>query len=142
MIYLWIKSFHIVAVIVWIGGMLVSAVLLAALRSVAPLLIAEVQQAIDAARRWDARVTAPAMLLTWILGLALAVTGGWFPSRWLFAKLALVLLLSGLHGVLAGSLRRSALRPDATVPGFARHAPAAIVAAVTPIVVLVVIKPF
>lgn len=77
-----------------------------------------------------------------MLGLALAVTGEWFPSRWLFAKLALVLLLSGVHGVLAGSLRRLALRPDATVPAFARYTPAAIVTAVTLVVVLVVIKPF
>jgi putative membrane protein len=133
--YLWIKAFHIVAVIVWIGGMLGGAVQLTALRSAAP-------SSLDAVRRWDTRVTTPAMLLVWILGLALAITGGWFPSRWLFAKLALVLLLSGVHGVLAGSLRRLALRPDATVPGLARYAPAAIVTAVTLIVVLVVIKPF
>ncbi len=136
--YLWIKSFHMVAVIVWIGGMLVVAVQLAAWRSVAlPL-----NQAIDAARHWDARVTTPAMLLTWILGLALAVSGGWFPSRWLFVKLALVLLLSGVHGMLAGSLRRLALGSDVPFPGFARDAPVAIVMAVALIVVLVVIKPF
>ena len=138
MIDLWIKSFHIVAVIVWIGGMLVSAVQLKVLRSLAPTL----NQTIDPVRRWDARVTTPAMLLTWILGLALAISGGWFPSRWLFAKLALVLLLSGVHGVLAGSLRRLATRPDANVPGFARHAAAAIVATAALVVVLVVIKPF
>src|SRR5271166_2125910 len=48
----------------------------------------------------------PAMIATWVLGLWLAWLGpdshyGWFASGWLQAKLALVVLLSILHGLFA-----------------------------------------
>ena len=39
------------------------------------------------------------MLLVWALGLTLATAGHWFADGWLQAKLAFVLILSGLHGV-------------------------------------------
>jgi len=35
--------------------------------------------------------------LRW-LGITLAVMGGWYSAPWLWAKLVLVFMLSGLHG--------------------------------------------
>ncbi|RUQ60899.1 hypothetical protein EJ913_30325 [Azospirillum doebereinerae] len=61
-------------------------------------------------------------------------------SPWLSMKLAFVVALSGLHGMLSGTLRKLARadRPSA-VPGYAQHA---LIVAVVVIVLLVVVKPF
>ena len=142
MTYLWLKALHIAAVIVWMGGMLASSVQLAALRTGTPPLSDTRLKAVDLARRWDVRVTVPAMLLAWTLGLALAVTGGWFRSGWLVLKLALVVLLSAMHGVLTGTLRRIGSNPHARVPAIANHVGFVIMSAVLLIALLVVLKPF
>lgn len=136
--YLWLKALHVAAAATWIGGLLVAALAVRALGA-SP---GDGRNWLDAVRRWDRRVTSPAMLLVWALGIAMAVQGGWFASRWLMAKLAVVLALSALHGVLSGTLRRAA-RDDGsatTIAGLpAGHL---IVAAVGAVAVLAVTKPF
>ncbi|MGO4683410.1 CopD family protein [Hyphomicrobium sp. 2TAF46] len=140
--YLWIKALHIVAVVTWIGGMLVVAVTIAAVADVrGQQEIATRSAFLECVRRWDQRVTSPAMLLVWILGLTLALTGNWFPQTWLLAKLALVLLLSALHGVLSGRLHRLSRSQVPSSPAALRYAGAAVVIATLIIVVLVVTKP-
>ena len=95
--------------------------------------------AVRAMRRWDQRVTTPAMLLVWALGLTLALAGGWFTAGWLIVKLGFVVALSGLHGMQSATLRRLAGGGPAPAPSrFA--APAAIVAILV-IAILAVLKP-
>ncbi|MFC4726679.1 CopD family protein [Coralloluteibacterium thermophilus] len=141
MLYLWLKSLHIGAVIVWIGGMLAATLAL----SVAARHGAG-QASADWLRdvlRWDRIATSPAMLLAWALGLALATQGGWFPSGWLLAKLVLVLALSALHGVVSGRLRRLVhAGDDGPASAVARHAPPTVVGLALAVVILVAIKPF
>jgi len=84
----------------------------------------------------------PAMIAVWIFGLLLAVSGGWFQSGWLHAKLLVVLALSAYHGYMIGYGRKLArgLRPASgkalrimnEVPGIATVV----------IVILVIVKPF
>ncbi|SFQ32792.1 CopD family protein [Variovorax sp. 770b2] len=114
MIYLFLKAFHITAVIVWVGGMTALWLALANLSRTFQIVGPEERRWLVAIQRWDRRVTSPALLLLWIFGLALASRGGWFGATWLWLKVPLAVTLSGLHGVLAGSLRRS-LR-DASLP--------------------------
>ncbi len=141
--YLWLKALHIVAVVTWVGGMLVVAVAITAVSGArAQHEIASRAAFLVRVSRWDRRVTTPAMLLVWILGLALASMGHWFPQTWLVSKLAMVLLLSALHGFLSGNLRRLSLSGQPGAPASLNSAAAAIVVAVLIIVVLVVIKPF
>lgn len=141
--YLWLKAFHIAAVVTWISGMLVAAVTIVAFSgSGAATKVSDRAAILETARRWDRRVTSPTMLLVWTLGLALASQGGWFAEPWLMLKLGFVLMLSGLHGVLSGTLRRLARADGSPVPAILRHGPAVIVASVLVIVVVVVIKPF
>jgi putative membrane protein len=141
--YLWLKALHIIAVMIWIGGMLVAAVTgTAALSARRQQGVADRPAFLESVRRWDRRVTTPAMLLVWALGLSLALNGGWFPQRWLLIKLAFVLLLTALHGMLSGNLRRLSRQEDSGTMAALRYAPGAIVVAVLVIVVLVVIKPF
>ena len=140
--YLWLKAFHVAVVVTWIGGLLYLALQMAALPKPPEPLTDSHARAIDAARAWDERVTTPAMVLAWMLGIALTAIGGWFPARWLIAKLVLVLLLSGLHGVLSGTLRRIGSSGTVDVPALLRYAAPLILATLLLIAVLVVGKPF
>ncbi len=141
--YLWLKALHIVAVITWVGGLLAIAVAIAAVSDPRDQhAIANRATLLARVRRWDRRVTTPAMLLVWLMGLSLASMGDWFPQAWLGAKLAVVLLLSAVHGLLSGNLRRLSLSQEPGSPASLRHAAAAVVVAVLIIVILVVIKPF
>lgn len=140
--YLWLKALHIAAVAIWTGGVLLAAVTIVAARSTAADNGSGRSTILNAVRRWDRRVTSPAMLLTWAFGLTLALQGGWFPAPWLIVKLALVLLLSAVHGILSGTLRRLARAEGSTPSLMLRHGPIVTVATVIAIVVLVVIKPF
>ncbi|TGP51442.1 CopD family protein, partial [bacterium M00.F.Ca.ET.229.01.1.1] len=59
-------------------------------------------------RRLLRAIINPAMIATWVFGLWLAWKGFAFHGGWLHAKIALVLVLSGLHGYLAGAVRKFA----------------------------------
>ncbi|GJD96148.1 CopD family protein [Methylobacterium iners] len=98
-LYTWLKALHVAAALVFVAGVLGVAVFLSASQDVNPA-------AARAIRRWDMRVTTPAMILVWAFGLTLAVTGDWSRSGWLIAKLVLVVVLSGLHGMQSAKLRR------------------------------------
>lgn len=102
MLYLLTKSLHILAVIIWISGMVALAL----------GLLKPAREPLQLLNRWDKWVTSPAMLLVWVLGLIMAYWGGWFGATWLWVKLAAVFLLSGAHGMLSGQIRR-ALNSDA-----------------------------
>lgn len=91
-------------------------------------------------KAYDRVVTSPAMVSAWAFGILLAVQGGWFAQSWLAIKVLLVLILSGLHGVLAGKLRRAtkgATDPEAS----GRLLLPCGLALVTLIVLLVTFKP-
>lgn len=135
MAYLWLKAFHIAAVMVWIGGLLVSSMAVTAVQASSTTTFAAI-------RRWDRRVTSPAMLLVWILGLILAALADWFPSPWLIIKLVIVLALSALHGMLTGTLRRRADGQDHRPPAFLRFAAPLVVLGAATVVLLAVVKPF
>jgi putative membrane protein len=138
--YLWLKALHIAAVLVWIGGLLVVAVAISAL-SLSKEAEAAGRTAVFAIRRWDRHVTSPAMLLAWGAGLTLAMLGEWFRSPWLIIKLVFVLLLTALHGLLSGTLRKLGRSDEPPASFGLRHAPLLIVISAGAIVVLVVVKP-
>ncbi len=97
MIYTLIKAAHLVSLFVWISGMV----------AVALSLRHPVLSFLKQLKTYDRIITSPAMVAAWVFGILLAVQGGWFAQSWLAMKIPLVLILSGLHGVLAGKLRRS-----------------------------------
>lgn len=103
-IYPWMKAFHVASALVFVGGVLSVAGFLQLCRH-GPAHAAAMATTV---RLWDHRLTTPAMLLVWAFGLELALSGAWFESGWLRAKLVLVVVLSGIHGVQSGTLRRLA----------------------------------
>ncbi|MBV9075924.1 MAG: CopD family protein, partial [Methylobacteriaceae bacterium] len=93
-------------------------------------------------RRLYRGIIMPAMIATWVFGLWLVWEGDWLKAGWLHGKLALVLLLTGIHGFLGASLRRFAEDRNSRSPRFWRvmnEAPALLLVG---IVILVVVKPF
>lgn len=133
-VYPWLKALHVAAALAFVGGVLAVSVLLQAL----PADGAGSAPVARAVRRWDQAVTTPAMLLVWALGLTLATASHAFADGWLQAKLALVLALSGLHGVQSGRLRRLAgggPRPSSPMAPL-------VIAFAAAIAVLAVAKPF
>jgi putative membrane protein len=105
MAYQWVKAFHIITVIAWMAGMLYLPRLFvyhcAAEKGSVQSETFKVME-----RRLLRGIINPAMIATWLLGLWLAWNGpdshyGWFAAPWFHAKLALVVLLSAVHGLLA-----------------------------------------
>jgi putative membrane protein len=82
------------------------------------------------------------MIATWLLGLWLAWQGGWFAAPWLHAKLALVLALSGFHGLLARSVKDFAADKNRQSPKFYRIINEIPTVLMIFIVILAVVKPF
>lgn len=142
MLYLVLKGFHVAAVGLWLTGMLLASVSLAALRpgGVAPS-PAETRFLVGV-RSVNRFAATPAMLISWALGVGLAVAGHWFGVHWLSAKVLVVLALSALHGVQTGALRHLARDPMWKVPALLRLGALAIVSAALAIVFLVLVKPF
>lgn len=133
MTYLLIKAAHIVSVIVFLSGMAV----------VAMFLRFPSANTLPAIRIFDRYVTTPAMLLTWALGILLGVLGGWFTAGggfWLGLKILLVVVLSGLHGMITGRLRRKVRDGDFDPDPAARKALPIGFALVLAIVLLVTTK--
>ena len=105
--YLWAKAIHIIAVISWMAGMLYLPRLFVYHADAEKGSVqSETFKVME--RRLLLAIINPAMVVTWVFGLWLAWKGFNFSGGWLHAKIALVLLLSGVHGYLSASVRRFA----------------------------------
>lgn len=141
MSYLWLKAVHVVFVIFWMAGLFMLPRLYVYHQECAPD-SPDNALWLERERRLLRIILWPSLAMTWLAGLALAVSVAAYPQGWFHAKLAAVLGLSGYHLWLAGYHRAlargerrisgKALRLLNEVPGLA-----AIV-----IVVLVIVRPF
>ena len=104
-LYLLLKALHVAVAITFVGGVLAAAMLLEAIRCL-DVFSPDGRGIVQRFSRWQRAVTTPSMLVVWGLGLILALNGGWFACPWLQLKLVLVVILSALHGVQSGVLRR------------------------------------
>ena len=139
--YLWLKAFHVIAVISWMAGMLYLPRLFV-YHCDAEVGSKQSETFKVMERRLYRAIINPAMIATWVLGLWLAWDAGFFKSGWLHAKLALVLILSGIHGFLSARLRDFAEDRNTRTARFYRiinEVPAVLMIG---IVILVVVKPF
>ena len=139
--YLWVKAAHLTFVIFWIAGLFIVPRYYIHHQATTPG-SADDRAWIEREDRARTIILMPAMLITWTLGLMLAVHLGAFDQPWLMAKLTLVLLLSGYQGWISAYGRKLAtgkreledkkLRIMNEIPG--------ILTAL--IVVLVIVRPF
>jgi putative membrane protein len=139
--YEWIKAGHVIFVIFWIAGLFMLPRYYV-YHQEAPIGSAEERKWIDRERKLRNIIITPAMIMVWILGLALASIVGAWDQGWFHAKLLIVILLSGYHGWMVAYGKKLA-RGDRPVSGKAlrmMNEIPGIAAAI--IVVLVIIKPF
>lgn len=138
--YEYTKVVHIIAVLIWVGGMLVNAI---ALRMVAADRYSLSKAALAQLHRWDRSLFNGAQGIVWIAGIAMIFFGGWFPDIWLIAKLVFVAGLAALHGTQSATLRKLANGQSADGRlGLVKDSVIFIGVLITLIVPLVVLKPF
>jgi putative membrane protein len=139
--YEWIKAFHVIAIIAWMAGMLYLPRLFVYHCAAEPGGVqSETFKIME--RRLLKAIINPAMIASWVLGLWLAWSGGWYRAGWLQAKVLCVLVLSGLHGMLARWVRDFAHDRNAHSQRFYRIINEVPTLLLIIIVILAVVKPF
>jgi protoporphyrinogen IX oxidase len=141
MLYLWLKAFHVIAVIAWMAGMLYLPRLFV-YHSEVPKGSIQSDTFKIMERRLLKAIINPAMIVTWLLGLYLVWDGGWYTSGWLHAKLLLVLILSGVHGFLSKTVKVFAADGNVRPAKFYRMINEVPTVLMIGIVILVIVKPF
>ena len=145
--YDWVKAAHIIFVIFWMAGLFML-----------PRYLVYHQEALAAgnaaeAANWVERegkirhiILTPAMIVVWVLGIALALNLGLADGApglgWLHLKLLLVFLLTGYHGWTIGYAKKLAAGKPTLTGKQLRMLNEIPALAVTLIVVLVIVKPF
>lgn len=142
MLYLWLKTAHIIFVIFWMAGLFMLPRFF--------IYHQECDVGSEEDGKWMEReaklrkiILTPSLIITWILGLSLAgVLGAGVAGGWFALKLLAVLGLTAYHGIMIGYSKKLArgerpysdkkLRLLNEVPGVA----------IAIIVILVVVKPF
>lgn len=140
-LYDWMKAVHVIAVIAWMAGMLYLPRLFVYHSQVAPG--SPQSETFETMERNLLRVIInPAMIIVWVLGLWLAWRGGWFSAGWLHAKIALVLVMSGVHGYFSRAVRLFAEDRNTRSTRYWRLMNEVPTLLMIAIVILVVVKPF
>jgi putative membrane protein len=139
--YLWIKAFHIIAVISWMAGLLYLPRLFVYHAAAKPgSERSETFKTME--RRLLNFIMTPAMALAWILGMALMIQGHWLSASWFHAKFVLVIALSGMHGMMSrwvADFARDRNRRSQKFFRIVNEIPTVLMIA---IVILAVVKPF
>ena len=139
--YDWLKALHVIAVIAWMAGLLYLPRLFV-YHSEAPKGSIQSETFKIMERRLLKAIINPAMIVTWVLGLVLVWQGGWWKAGWLHGKLALVLILSGLHGIYVRRLKEFAADRNTRPARYYRILNEVPTLLMIGIVVLVIVKPF
>ena len=139
--YLWLKAFHVIAVVAWMAGMLyLPRLFVYHCEAEAGSRQSETFKVME--RRLLRAIINPAMVATWVLGLWLAFDGGFLKAGWLHGKLLLVLILSGIHGLLSRAVRDFAEDRNVRSQRFYRVVNEIPAVLMIGIVILVIVKPF
>jgi putative membrane protein len=139
-LYLWLKAFHVVAVIAWMAGLLY----------LPRLFVYHCKVEVGSAQSETFKVMEqrllrmimnPAMGAVWLLGVWLAWEGGWLASGWFHIKLGLVLAMSVVHGLWARWVGDFAADRNTRSQRFYRMVNEVPTALMVAIVILAVVKP-
>jgi uncharacterized membrane protein len=130
---------HAWAAALWILGLLCAPAVIgwiAGRRSAA----LRVQSAKSAARVfwW---VLVPMLLIVWIGGFVLAGNIDWLQSRWLLAKVGVVLAFTGLHAIYSFQLHRIQVSHSYVAPGWLRFTVPLQIVGLVVVLYLILAKP-
>ncbi|PDT40910.1 MULTISPECIES: protoporphyrinogen oxidase HemJ [Sinorhizobium] len=140
-LYLWIKAFHIIAVISWMAALLYMPRLFIYHTDAVPG-SAQSETFKTMERRLLKVIMNPAMMIAWLLGLYLAWSVYGFSGGWLHAKLFCVFLLTLVHmhfSRAVSDFERDVNRRTARYWRLMNEAPTLLMIV---IVILAVVKPF
>ncbi|MEP4548657.1 MAG: protoporphyrinogen oxidase HemJ [Saccharospirillum sp.] len=141
MLYLWLKAFHIIAVITWFAALFYLPRLFV-YHAMAEDTISQERFKIMERKLYRGIMT-PSAVVTVTLGIAmLVVTPAWLSMGWMHAKLFLVVLLLGYHHACGRLLKRFAADDNRHSHKWYRWFNEAPTLVLVGIVLLVVIKPF
>jgi putative membrane protein len=138
--YPWIKALHVIAIISWMAGLLYLPRLFVYHAGAGPGGQSETFKTME--RKLLRFIMVPAMLLSWITGVTLAVQGAHFHAFWFHSKMLAVVLLTALHfydGVLQKAFAEDRNTRSAKFFRFYNEAPTVLMIA---IVIFVIVKPF
>jgi len=131
---------HVAAALVFVAGVFSLSVFMATLPRAGPL--SDEQRAAAALiKAGDRLLTTPAVILVFGLGVWLAALGAWYREPWFWVKVTLALILSAIHGVQSGSLRKLAAGASPGDLRFRPSPPWLVAAMAATIAMLVVVKP-
>jgi protoporphyrinogen IX oxidase len=139
--YEWIKALHVIAVISWMAGLLYLPRLFV-YHCEAEIGSKQSETFKVMERRLLKAIMNPAMIVAWLAGLYLAWSGHWFSSGWLHGKLALVILLSGVHGFFSRCVKDFAADRNTRSQKLYRIINELTTVMMIGIVILVAVKPF
>lgn len=142
-LYPWTKALHVISVIAWMAGLLYLPRLFVYHCGAAPG--SEASETFKVMERRLLRaIMNPAMIATWIFGIGLLLTPGvvdW-ADGWIWVKIALILLLTFFHHLLAlwfKAFRADANKHDARFYRVMNEVPTL---AMIGIVIMVIVRPF
>jgi putative membrane protein len=138
----WILSLHIISMVAWMAGMFYLPRLF--VYHADAKVGSELSETFKIMERRLLRIImTPAMILTWVFGIWLIVLSDftYLKMGWMHSKLLLVVLMSGLHGFFAASVRRFAQDANKRSAKFWRIMNEAPTLLLIGIVILVVVKP-
>ncbi|ODT80741.1 MAG: TIGR00701 family protein [Pelagibacterium sp. SCN 64-44] len=138
----WFKALHVIAVIAWMAGLLYLPRLFV-YHSVAETGSVQSETFKIMERRLFRAITTPAMIATWIFGLAMVAHGvvDW-GSVWPWVKAAFVLALSGYHGLLGRHLKAFAADRNDRPQKYFRMINEVPTLLMIVIVIMVIVRPF
>jgi protoporphyrinogen IX oxidase len=137
----WLKVVHILAVIAFMAGMLYLPRLFV-YHADSPRGSPQSETFKIMERRLLKAIMNPALIAVWITGLWMAYETGFYRAPWLHAKLALVLVLSGMHGYFSRLVKTFAADANVRPARFYRFLNEIPTVLLILIIILVVIKPF
>lgn len=138
---LWVKAAHVFAVMSWWAGMMYLPRLFVYHTETRPG-ATDYERFVIMERKLMKIIVNPAMIATWVFGLWLATIQGVWGEPWFHAKLFLVVVLSGIHGMLSRWRRDFEAGRNMKTQRFFRiinEVPAVLTVL---IVILVIVKPF
>lgn len=138
---LWVKSFHVVAIIAWMAGLLyLPRLLVYHVDCVAGSERSETFKIME--RRLLKAIATPAMIVSWVLGLWLAFLIDAWDMVWFWAKLTFVLGLTIFHFQAARWVKDFASDQNERSGRFYRIANEVPTVLMFAIVIFVIVKPF
>ena len=138
---LYLKAFHVMAVMAWMAGLFyLPRLFVYHVEAVPNSAVTRTFEVME--EKLIRIIMRPAMIIVWVTGLLLVWQQGQYMSGWFHAKLALVITMTGLHGMMSVWRKQLAAGTNTHDSRFFRIANEVPTVLMAGIVIFVIVKPF